>query len=92
MPTENSPEPLSTILDRFNKKFGQPDQSGNQQLDTKATTNPIVEFPFFDEDQELDEDDEYFSKPVNSAFDINIAEFPIAYLNRGKLPKMQIKP
>lgn len=39
-------------------------------------------------DDDIDEDnDEFFSKPVNSAFDINLAEFPIAYLNRGGLPK-----
>jgi len=42
----------------------------------------------YDADGDDDDDnDEIFSKPVNSAFDINLAEFPIAYLNRGGLPK-----
>ena len=41
-----------------------------------------------EESTEKDDEDDYFiSKPVNSAFEINIAEFPIAYLNSGKLPE-----
>jgi hypothetical protein len=37
-------------------------------------------------DPEDVEDNYFMSKPINSAFEINLAEFPIAYLNRGQLP------
>jgi len=36
--------------------------------------------------EEEDDEDDHFSKPVNSAFDLNLAEYPIAYLHHGKLP------
>ena len=36
---------------------------------------------------EDDEDDYFITKPINSSFEINLAEFPIAYLNRGQLPE-----
>ena len=36
---------------------------------------------------EDDHDDYFISKPINSSFEINLAEFPIAYLNRGALPE-----
>jgi len=42
-----------------------------------------------EEDHESEDvvEDYFISKPVNSVFEINLAEFPIAYLNRGQLPE-----
>ena len=85
MNTNKTPEPLSSILERFNH-FGEDLPSDESPA---KDSGEVIQLKSFDDNDLSDEDDdnEEFSKPVNSAFDINIAEFPIAYLNRGKLPK-----
>jgi len=93
------PESLKDILSNFTERYSNQiddDLSADfseapSKLPLKKETEPlpIAGFEIDDEDESeiTSPDGSYFSKPVNSAFDINIAEFPIAYLNRGKLPK-----
>lgn len=94
MQDKEDPEPLSTILERFNQQFSEkesgPDKDSKNVESTSSkessTEASIIALESYDEED--DSDDDYFiSKPVHSAFDINLAEFPIAYLNRGRLPK-----
>lgn len=97
--TPHTPESLKDILTQFTEKYSNIEEdpsSDFSDLDILPPKNgqkkvsKIPEQQSFIDDFETDDDPEdgnYFSKPVNSAFDINIAEFPIAYLNRGRLPK-----
>ena len=86
------PESISDII-RKNPLFQQgPSDSGEvSTFESKSNKKEIsfekgsLEVPGL-EDDDYDKDDYFISKPVNSAFEINIAEFPIAYLNRGQLP------
>lgn len=85
---EKDPEPISKALARFQNFIGSqiaaPDVS---PLNNTSVTQQQQSASLTDEFDEEDDNNGEFEKPVNSAFDINIAEFPIAYLNRGRLPK-----
>jgi hypothetical protein len=88
------PEALVEILKKFNLDHpGEPSsEASEQEIPTKqpepATIVPleVSSVPSIAPDDDDDNDDYFISKPINSAFEINIAEFPIAYLNRGQLP------
>jgi len=99
--TENNRDPESIknlIQDQF-KISSLTDEDYSEYLNAEAkSTSPEpvsietesvgnFKLSLFDEDDSEDSSDDVFAKPVNSAFDINLAEFPIAYLNRGGLPK-----
>jgi len=60
--------------------------STKKQSSGKISSNDITPGEVYTFDEENEGEDYFISKPVNSAFEINIAEFPIAYLNRGQLP------
>ncbi|MDD5672651.1 MAG: hypothetical protein PHC61_00685 [Chitinivibrionales bacterium] len=92
--TAKLPESIADII-RKNPLFQQsPADSGGSSIpvaDTDMEKKKISpEKAGTDEASQADDDDDkddyFISKPVNSAFEINIAEFPIAYLNRGQLP------
>ena len=84
------PESLKEILKNFN--LAHPAEENSKALSPKNDLNPeknqnnatALTLPIPDDD---DDNDYFISKPINSAFEINIAEFPIAYLNRGHLPE-----
>jgi hypothetical protein len=88
------PEALAEILKKFNLDHpGEPtSEPSEQKISTKhsepTTVVPLETnmIPSIEPDDDDDNDDYFISKPINSAFEINIAEFPIAYLNRGQLP------
>ena len=98
-PTSKIPESIAAIINR-NPLFWQGKEASHPAEEAKKDDNPSGEqipgkiiqeseeanevYTYDDEDNE---DDYFISKPVNSAFEINIAEFPIAYLNRGQLPE-----
>lgn len=98
-PTSKVPESIAAIINR-NPLFWQGKEASHPAEEAKKDNNPSGEqipgkiiqeseeanevYTYDDEDNE---DDYFISKPVNSAFEINIAEFPIAYLNRGQLPE-----
>lgn len=90
---QKSPESLSEILKKFN--LAHPGEENNN-LQQTLTATKISDTPSKSDiemqqnppvDPEDDNDDYFISRPINSAFEINIAEFPIAYLNRGQLPE-----
>ena len=84
------PESIAEII-RKNPMF-QPDFADSEEViisdsDKKKIPSKKAIVEETDVFEDLDSEEDYFiSKPVNSAFEINIAEFPIAYLNRGQLP------
>ena len=98
-PPSKIPESIAAIINR-NPLFWQGKEASHPAEEAKKDDNPSGEqipgkiiqeseeanevYTYDDEDNE---DDYFISKPVNSAFEINIAEFPIAYLNRGQLPE-----
>jgi hypothetical protein len=88
------PEALAEILKQFNldhpanpkdEPKQAPATSNTPELSIQSPMEASVDLPV-DPEEEDDNDDYFISKPINSAFEINIAEFPIAYLNRGQLP------
>ncbi|MDD5673644.1 MAG: replication initiator protein A [Chitinivibrionales bacterium] len=72
MNQKKDPEPLSKILESFNFP------SAEEEKNIAIPNVPIA--------VDDDDDNDILSKPTASAYDINFAEFPLAYLNTGKLP------
>jgi hypothetical protein len=86
------PEAISGILDRLIAKSTDEDSVQVFQTVTKPEMRtpiepdpPPVEAASVVE--AVEKKDEYFhTRAVNSSFEINFAEFPLAYLHKGKLP------
>jgi hypothetical protein len=88
-PTHQSiPESISGILDRLSA--GSAEDGSGQEFQPEVSISPKLPTPAsspVSAPEPSDEEDKYFqSRAINSSYEINFAEFPLAYLHKGKLP------